>query len=345
MPDLRETLRTAAIAVALALTAGETAPAQTTRADGWALLCEAGACRASLASASGLQALMIGRFPGADGVSVGIASQAAIPDRERPINLRLDGRAIATLAPERGYQPFERPEAFWVLDARAATAIVQAGGAGRTLRIEYLDVSGAPHDADFDLSGLDALLTAMDDRLGRKAKREGLPPRGIAAAPAASKAELIVRQGPPARLLERHMAASDCEDPGSPRLKPVPPVIGPLSRTAMLYAIPCAASGGQVSYRLWVVESGEIGGITPLYFASFDEGFGWRGTALLPNVGFDAKEARLVARSATRADSGCGTYGAWRWKDYDFAMEEFRASSDCAGSRNPADWRRVFPAR
>ncbi|MEJ1160726.1 DUF1176 domain-containing protein [Prosthecomicrobium sp. N25] len=314
--------------------------------EGWALRCEAETCRASRPSESGRQVLLLGRFPGQDALSVGFAAPGAIPDRERPVSLRLDGKAIGTLAPDRGYQPLERPEAFWILDTRLAGQIVQAGAADRLLRIEYLDVTGAAFDADFRLDGLAAVTAAMDQALGRKIRRDAaVAPKGLAPAPAVAKAELIARQGLPPRLVERHRAASDCEDPASPLLKPIPPVIGPLSKTAMLYAVPCAASGGEVSYRLWVVESGEIGGITPLYFALYDETFGWRGTDLLPNVAFDPREARLTARSTARSDAACGSRGQWRWKDYGFALEDFRSAPDCAKGANPADWPRVFPTR
>lgn len=335
----------AAAAAALMSAAGPAAAQQDQAVAGWALRCDAQSCRASLPSASGLQALTFARLPGQDGLALGFAAPTAIPDRERPVNLRLDGRPLATLAPERGYQAFERPEAFWILDARAVTAILGAAGAGRILRVEYLDVTGAPHDADFALDGLAALIAATDDRLGAKARREGVAPKGLAAAPQVAKADLVARQGLPARLLERHREASDCEDPQSALLKPLAPVIGPLSKTAMLYAIPCTSSAGQVSYKLWVVESGEIGGTTPLFFALYDPVFGWRGTDLLPNVAYEPGATRLTARSTARSDAGCGAYGVWRWKNYGFALEEFRAAPDCRASRDPSDWPRIFPAR
>jgi hypothetical protein len=337
---------TIASVLALAAFAGAPAGAAEETVQGWTLSCEAGTCRASLPSLSGLQALTFGRFAGEDRIALGFASQTAIPDRERPITLRLDNRPLGTLAPERGYAGFERPEAFWLLDGKTIDAILQGAGPGRRLRIEYLDVTGAPHDADFRLDGLAALIDRTDAMLDRKARREGVAPgRALPPPPSIGKAALIMRQGLPARLLERHRAASDCEDPQSPLLKPLAPVIGPLSRTAMLYGIPCAASGGQVSYKLWVLESGEIGGMTPLFFALYDPVFGWRGTDLLPNIAFEPGEARLTARSGARSDAGCGGRGVWRWKDYGFAMEEYRYAPDCGRSRNPVDWPKVFPLR
>ena len=313
---------------------------------GWNGACDpaAGLCRASLASASGLQALLIGRLPGSDGIALGVIMPGAIADRERPISVRVDGKRLFDLDPRTGYAPFERPDAFWLTDQKVAATLLAALLKGKTLRLEYIDVAGAPHDADFALDGIDKLLAWTDERLAKKsAKREAAaPPPGLAPAPAVTKAELIVRQGVPPRLIERHMAASDCEAPNSPLLKAVKPVIGPLSKTAMLYGIPCAASAGNVSYRIWVVESGEIGGITPLYFASFDPAFGWKGSDLVFNIAFDSKEAQLTSTFRGRGGADCGSRGQWRWKDFAFAMEEFRSNADCGGGE-PDSWPRVFP--
>lgn len=312
---------------------------------GWNGACDpaAGLCRASLASASGLQALLIGRLPGSDGIALGVIMPGAIADRERPISVRVDGKRLFDLDPRTGYAPFERPDAFWLTDQKTAATLLASLLKAKTLRLEYIDVAGAPHDADFTLDGLDKLLAWTDERLGKKgAKREAVAPPGLAPAPVVTKAELIVRQGVPPRLIERHMAASDCEAPNSPLLKAVKPVIGPLSKTAMLYGIPCAASAGNVSYRIWVVESGEIGGITPLYFASFDPAFGWKGSDLVFNIAFDSKEARLTSTFRGRGGADCGSRGQWRWKDFAFAMEEFRSNADCGGGE-PDSWTRVFP--
>ena len=311
---------------------------------GWRGLCDPslGMCRASLASETGLQALLIGRLPGSDGIAVGVVVPNAIADRERPIGVRVDGKRLFDLNPG-DYAPFERPDQFWLTDPKTAAPLLAALFKGRSLRLEYIDVTGAPYDADFTLEGLDQLVAWTDERLAKKgAKREAAAPPGLAAAPAVTKAELIVRQGVPPRLVDRHMAASDCEAPNSPLLKAIKPVIGPLSKTAMLYGIPCTASGGNVSYRVWVVESGEIGGITPLYFAAFDPAFGWKGSDLVYNIAFDDKQARLVSTFRGRGGADCGSRGIWRWKDFAFAMDEFRSSSDCGA--DPDRWTRVYPA-
>lgn len=331
---------TASLLTALAATP---AAAEEGRIKGWAASCDAPTCRASLASQTGLQALLIGRFETGDGIALGLATPGAIADRDRPMTLRIDGRKIADLQPKSGYAPLERVETFWLTDPKLADTVIAGLKGAKTLRIEYIDVTGAPHDADFDVSAFPDLVAWTDAHLGRStAKPIGVAPRGLAAAPDPGRAALVIRQGLPSRLIIKHMAASACEAPDSPLLRAFKPVIAPLSSTAILYAVPCTASSGNVSYRLWVVESGEIGGITPLYFASLDPVLGWKGSDLLYNVTYDATEKRLT--STQRAGAGCGSRGVWRWKDWTFAMEESRLATDCVEGRDPATWPRVWPA-
>ncbi len=309
---------------------------------GWAVRCDAPTCRASKPSSSGFQALMLGRFETGEGIAVGIATPGAIADRDRPMTLRVDGKRIADLEPKKGMQPLERVEAFWITDPAVARAVVTALAGAKSVRIEYLDVTGAPFDADFDVSGFAEVVAWTDRELGRTtAKPVGVAPRGLEPAPDPGRAALVIRMGTPPRLIAKHMTASSCETPDSPLLRTFKPVIGVLSSTAILYAIPCTATTGNVSYRLWVVESGEIGGITPQYFALFDPVYGWKGSDLLQNVAYDDKTTTLTA--TLRTGVGCGGRGVWRWKNWAFAMEEYRLATDCAEGRDPAAWPRVWP--
>lgn len=332
------------LGVAALLLAGLTAPAPAaeTTLKGWAVRCDAPLCRASKPSASGLQALMVGRFETGDGLAVGLSSPGAVVDRDRPMTLRIDGRRIADLAPKSGHLPLERVETFWITDVAVARTVVDALATARTVRFEYIDVTGAPHDADIDVAGFAEVLAWSDRELGRTtAKPTGVAPRGLDPAPNPGRAALVVRMGVPPRLLAKHVAASDCEAPNSPLLRAFKPVIGVLSSTAILYSIPCTASQGNVSYRLWVVESGEIGGITAQYFALFDPTYGWKGSDLLHNVAYDEGSGRLTATH--RAGGGCGGRGLWRWKNWAFAMEEYRMAADCVEGSDPGGWPKIWP--
>jgi hypothetical protein len=301
-------------------------------ADGWIARCDTTACKASLASESHQEALLLGRWAGSSGISIGIATPRNIADRDRLVDVRVDDKALLTLHPEHDYRPLERVESFWLTDAQAANTVLHAMSKGKHLRISYLDMIGAPHDADFALDALAKAVAFMDQQQRRPAgAHEGVaPPQSVAAAPDMSRIDLIIRMGIPERLMIRHAHASDCEDPNSPRLKTIAPVIGSLSRVAILYAIPCLMSGAEISYRLWVIETGEIGGITALYFALYDPTFGWRGSDLLYNVAFDATSAKLTSSLRTSQTGGCGHRASWHWKGYAFALDDFQLSPDCA---------------
>jgi hypothetical protein len=338
-------MRLALPLLALALSAATPAAAEVADATvrGFVLHCDATLCRGGLPSTSGKQALLIGRFGAGDGIALGIATPGAIADRTRPMTLRIDGRRIADLEPARDYAPLERVEAMWIVDDKVADTVVAALDGAKAVRFEYIDVTGAPFDADFDVSGFREALAWTDVRLGRTTKKPtGATPQGLAAAPTPTRGELVVKMGVPPRLFAKHVAASTCEAPGSPLLRAIKPVIGILSPTAIVYAIPCTASAGNVAYRLWVVESGEIGGITPLYFAAWEPGYGWKGTDLLHNVEYDEKTQRLT--STFRSGPGCGLRGVWRWKKWTFAMDEMRRSDDCGDGRTAADWPKIYSA-
>jgi len=301
--------------------------AATFAGDGWVARCDASACKASLASQSHDEALLLGRWPSAGGLSIGLATPHGIADRERPIDVSVDDKVALTLRPGSDYRPLERVEAFWITDAHAAATALSALQKGKRLRISYLDMVGAPHDADFDLSALAKVVDFIDrQQHGGTDRPTGVaPPATVPPAPDVSRIDLIIRMGLPERLLIRHARASDCEDPASPRLKAVAPVIGPLSKTAILYAIPCTMSGQEITYRLWVIETGEIGGITPLAFALFDPSFGWRGSDILYNVSFDANGARLTSALKATQQGSCGYHA--------------QLSADCAGGRAA----RIYP--
>ena len=311
----------------------------------WVAQCDAALCRASLPSQSGEEALLVARWAGTEGFAIGFSTPRATADRERPIDVDVDGGKLTVLAPGRDYQPLERADAFWIVDGKPAASRAPAALAGKELRIAYLDVIGAPHDARFAVEGLAKLLDSFDARLG-PAKRAGIAPgKRLSPPPATSRLELVVRLGIPDRRITRHRAASDCEDPGSPLLKPVAPVIGALSKTAFLYGIPCTSAAGNVAYRMWVIETGEIGGITPLYFALYDPTFGWKGSDLLYNVAFEGNGARLTSEWRAPGLSACPWRAAWHWKDYAFALDEFRLTAECPGRpRQGEASSRIYPA-
>jgi hypothetical protein len=321
---------------------------KTYSADGWQAACDATTCRASRASNSGNEALLVGRWKGTDGLAFGLATPRTIADRDRPMDLRIDDKVALTLAPSRDYVALEHVESFWITNGGIAAKIAMSSASApvastKSLRLSYLDMVGAPHDADVALDGLDKLAAFMATTLGEpEGTLKGVaPPKSVAAAPATSRIDLIRQMGVPDRLMARHLrAAASCDDPNAPRLKAVKPMIGALSKVAILYAIPCIATPDSVAYRIWIIETGEIGGITPQYFAIYDPKFGWKGSDLLYNVGYDEAFAQLTS-TMPRQGSACGHQAAWVWKDYAFALQSFELTAACPGARAS----KIYPAK
>ena len=117
------------------------------------------------------------------------------------------------------------------------------------------------------------------------------------------------------------------------------PVIAQLSKTAILYAIPCTAGAYNIAYRLYMRETGEIGGVETLYFATWSGDYGWGGTDLLFNINVDGP--RLSALYKGRGLGDCGTNAQWVWRDYAFRLVRYAAQDPCEGI--PAEnWPVIF---
>ncbi|MBH0238479.1 DUF1176 domain-containing protein [Methylobrevis albus] len=270
---------------------------------------------------------------------------ADLADRDRTIAMAVDGGVGVTLRAEADYAPFVRPDSFYILSAAGRDRMMIDLQSGATLRIRYIDIAGAPREPRFALDGLTAALAHIDRAQNRIAgdRRTG-PPEDLPRAPAVDVPAMIAAAGVPAELVARH-GATECEAIDSPRLSAIEPLIGPLSDTATLYVLPCyARDGGRVAARLWLIESGEIGGIHPLYFADYSSRFGWTGTEVLENVAYD-EGARVLTATMPGTSDGCGRTGRWRWDAYAFKLERFAVWEDCIRPRAAATWPVVYEGR
>ena len=287
--------------------------------------------------------LRIGRQPGDDRLwQISFTTVAVTADRDRPMNARIDSDPATTLRPVGGYEPLGTVNDLFVTEPALGDRILGAMAAGSRIRFEFLDIAGAPHDADFSLSGLSASLLWIDERQGRlDSPRRTERPDDIEPAPRLDKPAAIAAGGLPPALLDKHARESDCEALDSDLMASFEPIVGALSDTATLYALPCTAGAYQVGYRLYVVESGEIGGIETLFFADYTESYGWTGTDLLFAVDYDPATKTLASFYKGRGIGDCGSAGQWRWVDYAFALEEFRATESCEG-RLSDDWPVVY---
>lgn len=341
-----------ALAAALVLAASSTLAETAETVMDWTASCDdAGRCEATTAVGAETEGyvaqhiLRVARSAAADAPwTVSISTIAVLADRDRPAEIRVDGNAPITLRPSSDYAPYGAVNDFFIVGRGALGTLFPQMIAGNGLRFTFLDVGAAPHDLDFSLAGLAAALRWIDERQDRPdSPRLAAAPRDLEPAPAIDKSLAVARLGVPPRLMHMHRAASACEDPNSVHMSGFKPVIAPVSATAMLYAIPCTAGADNTGYRLYIVETGEIGGIAPLYFASYSDSHGWSGSDVLFNISYDAGTKQLSSLYKGRGRGDCGNAGVWVWEDYAFAMRSFNFWSRCDGSRRRDRWPSVFP--
>ncbi len=275
--------------------------------------------------------------------TIAVTTLAHLADRDRPVSFAVDGGVGITLRPGADYAPFINAGSFFVLSQYALDRLMLDLQVGFEARFSYVDIAGRPHTDRYDLDGLTAALAEIDRIQKRIAgDRRAGPPQGLPPAPEVDEAALIAMEGVPPRLLDLHVAASACEPPDGPSLRGVEPVIGPLSDTAMLYAIPCFASRDVPSYRLYMIESGEIGGIHTLLFAARSPRFGWTGTDTLEAIDYDPATRRLTGLH--RGLGGCLAAGVWTFDALAFRLDEMRMPETCGPDPGPpADWPVVWP--
>lgn len=305
--------------------------------ENWLLSCsDAEICSANTASDSGdnnINAQLYFQRKRDDSYLFFIRMSDILLDRNRPVNLRILGGDVVTFNPVSDYAAFGNDYDLYFINPKNVQGLVAAMLKAKAIRFEFLDVAGEAHDAVFQLTGLKDALTWIDERQNRIGKKRvfAARPNDLSPLPLMNKQQIVLRSGLPSMLLEYHAQISDCEDVGSQHLINYEAIRGVLSQTALLYGLPCSTGAYNIFYRFYVVESGEIGGITPLYFADYVDDFGWIGSDILVNASYDSKTKVLTSFNKARGLGDCGSRGTWRWRDYAFEMVEFRAETACQG--------------
>lgn len=279
--------------------------------------------------------------PSGEALALELAVGGPRPDDTRAMQWEVDGNLVHVLRPGE-FALHGDARRFFVTDAGAGRKLLDALRGGTRLRISYLDAIAEAHDAVFSLDGLTAGLEAMAGQLKLPAAPKVAAP-ALPQIAAPSRSEAVAALGIPYAVLERHARSSDCEATDSDAFRNVGIPIGALGQTAVLYAIPCTVSGKMVTYRLYMRDTGEIGGIETLYFALHDPRFGWTGTDLLSNVRFDHTAGVLAAEYVGPGDRVCGYRASWIWQDHAFRMEQFEGPDDCRGADRPGSWARQHP--
>lgn len=294
----------------------------------------------------------------APGWHLAVEFLGAPPDPKRALTFRFNDGTGVMLSPDTDMQAYRTPERFYITDPGALSellpALVESEHArseyvditklrGEHLRIEYVDVAAEPRSYQLSLEGLSAAMQWIEEQLDVVGTpREAVPPQGLPESAPLPASEAAARAGIPPPIVATHMAQSGCEDPGTDLMQQFEPVVEQVSETAILYAIPCIAGAYNVAYRLYVRETGEIGGVKTLYFATYSDTHHWSGTDLLYNISVDGQ--KLSAFYKGRGVGDCGTAGEWTWVDYGYRLDRFAAQEECRGVL-PEDWPVVFPPR
>jgi hypothetical protein len=261
---------------------------------------------------------------------------------DRAIALTITGGPKLVLAANGGFRAFGKPGRFYVTDPTALEELLPAMLAGDDIRIDYFDVANEPRSADLSLSGLTASILWIEDQMGiTGTPRNAVPPSGIPAA-GPPDGNPVRDAGIPGVVRAYHERTSDCEIYDDRRLRELGSRIEPLTPTSILYALPCTAHAYNVTYRLYLRDIGEIGGIRTLYFADYSEDTAWSGTDLLFNISVEGD--RLTAFYKGRGLGDCGTLGEWQWNRYDYRLLRYAVESECRGVQ-PEEWPVVFPPR
>lgn len=288
--------------------------------------------------------LQVGRTPATRSRwTIAVSTLVDLADRNRPVSFNVDGGVGITLRPGADYAPFVQAGTFYVLSQYALDRLMVDMQVGYQARFSYIDIAGAPHTDRYDLDGLTAALSEID-RIQRRivGDRRAGPPDDLPPAPDVDREAMIAVAGVPDRLVDLHIASSACEAPDGPALSGIEPVIAALSETAMLYALPCFARADGPSYRLYVIESGEIGGMHTLYFAVWSPTFAWTGVDTLEAIAYDGETNRLTGLH--RGLGGCAAFGVWAFEQLAFRLVEMRAPATCGpDAGDPAGWPVVFP--
>jgi hypothetical protein len=144
--------------------------------------------------------------------------------------------------------------------------------------------------------------------------------------------------GVPEPVLALHVSTTFCEDPSGAALAAHAALVAPLGPTAVLVGIPCTGDASRAAFRLYVLETGEIGGVHAQFFALPSKTLGWTGTEALWRPSMDA-DGRLTGTLYDPGEGRCASRGRWRWNGYALAMETAELEASCG----KGDWRTVYP--
>lgn len=335
-------MRRIAVLIIAAAVIGTVAPVGSSRAEvfrNWQTACMPdGGCEASTGTAP--QLVVERASTGRSGWFISIRFADHPSRTDRAIVLTIADSLKVVLHADSGFRAYRNPRSFYITDPAALDRLLPAMLAGDELRIDYFDVTNEPRTAALSLSGLTASLLWIEERMDIAGMpRAAVPPIGLAEA-GPPETNPVRDAGIPDIVLAYHERTSDCEIYDHDRSRELGSHIEQLNPTSILYALPCTAHAYNVTYRLYIREIGEIGGIRTLYFADYSPDTAWSGTDLLFNITVEGD--RLAAVYKGRGLGDCGTLGEWRWNQYEYRLVRYAVESECRGVQ-PDKWPTIFP--
>ncbi len=269
------------------------------------------------------------------------------PDVSRAMQWRFDASAPMVL-PSGDYQAFGHPGAFFLIAPALFAPMLTNILRGDELEISYLDALAEPYDARFSLRGVSAAFNRLGQlQTGGKPDAPAqqwriVQPTNLAPVPEPPRSAAVAELGVPQAVSEMHHAKGGCEERGTDHMRRFESITGVLSQTSTIFAIPCTAGPTGVTYRVYIRDSGEIGGLEAATFALYDPRFGWVGAELLDDVSIDPITLTLTASSKKPSSHHCSYKASWVWLNYAFKLQSLSAPEHCAGDR-PQGWREVYP--
>ncbi|MGE0231139.1 MAG: DUF1176 domain-containing protein [Flavobacteriaceae bacterium] len=269
-------------------------------------------------------------------------------DPAQTLAVSVDGGPKISFHPGEDFLAYgtDKPE-YHLIDGTLAEQVLRGMEKGGRVELMLAAGDGSSHVFAASLKGLAAALAHIGEAQRRPAgDRTVAGPEGLAIHPSMAGATPLADggkgpRGIPARVYEQHVRQSACEALDGEGLKDAAIVTGGLDARSRLFALPCTNSGGRVTYRLYRIETGEIGGVETLYFALYLPDFGWTGTDLLENVAYSEADATLTMRAGRDSGGGCASRAVHRWEGWRFALKDYRIDIACKGGP-PESWRQVY---